>query len=220
MTLRQLMSISLFLASLTVLTACGSDTTSSLPTLRPTLDAGGSQITATPELGSGFDPNLGNDDGDVDLEPTPTRESDAVIGGDTESGARGTGFTAQITNGSLNTITDGGQYDCTLVGHRIASGVNVAPNITFTIPVDDPIRTHTFIGADVNGKAGAIVSLASIDETYTQVTGGTLIVDEIPTGAGEFVSGEFDLTIRDASGTEIGVRGSFDFETSGVAYCS
>jgi hypothetical protein len=219
MTLRNMITMSLFLCMI-VLAACGSDTTSNLPTLRPTVDAGGNQVTATPELGSGFDPNLGNDDATTELEPTPTRESGVVGDGDTESGARGAGFAVQISNGSMDAFNDGGQYDCTLTGHRIASGVNAAPNLTFTIPVENPVRTHSFIGADANGTASAIVSLASVDDTYTQVTGGMLIVDEAPTDAGEFVSGTFDFTIRDASGSEIGVQGTFDFETTGTAYCS
>lgn len=206
--------ISLFIVSI-VLAACGSDST--LPTLRPTVDSGGSsEPTVDPNLGSGFDPDLGDDDTTTTAEPTPTRESDSSVDSDTESGARGTGFTAQITGGSIVDINDGGQYGCNINGHRISSGTNAAPNITFTIPTSGAVDTHT-LSADADITAQ--VSLASVDDSYDQLTGGTLTLDRVPVSDGEFVSGSFDLTIRNASGSEIGIRGSFDFETTNTVYC-
>lgn len=213
---RSLLFFAGLLVSVVLLVACGSDTT--LPTLRPTVDSGNTNATVDPNLGSGFDPNLGSEDGNDNTQPTPTRESGSAVGGDTESGARGTGFTAQITGGSILNITDGGQYACNLVGHRIASGNNPAPNITFTIPTTDTVATHTFSGTD--DAVAVQVSLASVDDSYNQVTGGTLIIDKVPEVAGDFVSGSFDFTVRNETGTEIGVRGSFDFESGDTAYCS
>jgi len=205
----------LMMLVLMLFTACSSDT--SLPTLQATVDSGGDEATA--DAGSGFDPDLGGDNDD-DAEPTPTRESDANIGGgDTESGARGTGFNAQIIGGSIDDVVDGGQYDCSIAGHRIASGVADVPNITLSIPVEEAVGTHTFVGAADDGAATAIVSLASPDESFTQVTGGTVTVDEVPVDAGDFVSGTFDFTILDADGNEVGVRGDFAFETSSTSYC-
>jgi len=191
--------------------ACGSDTT--LPTVHPTLN---SEPTVDPNLGSGFDPDLGNDDNTAETEPTPTRESDVSTGGDSESGARGSGFTAQITGGSVPNINDGGQYGCNLNGHRIASGASASPNITFTIPTTEAIDTHTLT---TSPNIAVQVALASATDSYTQVTDGTVTLDRVPEGAGDFVSGSFNFTIRNSSGTEIGVRGSFDFETSNTAYC-
>lgn len=208
--MRQIYITTLLTAVLLVFTACSSDT--SLPTLQPSPDS------PTADAGSGFDPNLGGDDNDIS-EPTPTQENSVGAGGDNESGARGTGFNAQVTGGSIASVADGGQYDCTVAGHRIASGTSATQNITFTIPVADPVRTHSFLGVVDGGTAAAIVTLGSADETFAQVTGGTLTVDEVPTGAGEFVSGTFDFTAVDASGNEIGVRGDFDFETSSASYC-
>ena len=202
---------------LMIVSACSSDT--SLPTLQPTVDSGGGQVSSTEDSGSGFDPNLGGDN-NTDTEPTPTRETDANIGGDIESGARGTGFNAQIVNGSIDAVNDGGQYDCTVAGHRIASGVTAAPNITLTLPVEEPIGTFTFVGAEDGGEATAVVTLASVDETYTQVTGGTVTINEVPRRAGEFISGEFDFVVLTDGANEIGVRGDFAFEATGAAYCS
>ena len=209
---------SLFI-SMIMLVACGSNSTA-LPTLRATVDSGNGNATVDPNLGSGFDPNLGGDDGNTETLPTPTRESGAAVGGDSESGARGTGFTAQITGGSIADIVDGGQYACNVAGHIISAGNKPAPNIIFAIPVANAIGTHTFIGADANGDASAQVSLASVDDSYNQVTGGTLIVDETAEEAGEFVSGSFDFTVRNVAGNEIGIRGDFEFETGNTAYCS
>jgi hypothetical protein len=209
-----LLVISFLIASL-LLTACGSDST--LPTLRPTVDSGNdTQPTVDPNLGSGFDPDLGNDDTTTSPEPTPTQESGSSVGGDNESGARGIGFTAQITGGSVADINDGGQYGCNLNGHRISSGTSPAPNITFIVPTSGVIDTHTLSS---DSPIAVQVSLASIDDSYTQLTGGTLTIDRVPASAGEFVSGSFDFTIRNASGSEIGIRGSFDFETGNTAYC-
>jgi hypothetical protein len=212
---RPLSFFACLMVSVFLLVACDSDTT--LPTLRPTLDSGNAKATVDPSLGSGFDPNLGGEDGNDNPQPTPTRESGSAVGGDTESGARGTGFTAQITGGSIQNITDGGQYACNLTGHRIASGNNPAPNITFTIPTTDTVATYTFSGDDA---VAVQVSLASVDDSYNQVTGGTLTIDKVPEIAGDFVSGSFDFTVRNDTGTEIGVRGNFDFESGDTAYCS
>ena len=210
-----LLVISLFITSL-LFAGCASDST--LPTLRPTLDSGGNVApTVDPNLGSGFDPNLGNDDSTTSAEPTPTQESGSSVGGDNESGARGIGFTAQITGGSIADVNDGGQYGCNLNGHMISSGTNAAPNITFVIPTSGAIDTHTLSG---DSPITVQVALASVDDSYNQLTGGTLTIDRVPSGAGEFVSGSFDFTIRNASGSEIGIRGSFDFETGDTAYCS
>lgn len=192
-----------------IFAACSSDT--ALPTLRPTVDAGGTDATVDPNLGSGFDPNLGNDD-----QPTPTRENASSGGSDAESGARGAGFMAQITGGSVSDITDGGQYGCNTTWHRIASGSSVAPNITFMIPITNATSTHTLAE---NTAVSIEVALASVDDRYGQVTGGTLTIDRIPADSGEFVSGSFDFTVRNDSGAELGVRGSFDFATGDTVYC-
>jgi len=199
-----------------VLVACGSDS-QPLPTLIPTLGSGTNDATVDPNLGSGFDPNLGGEDNGDDVQPTPTRENDSTVGGDTESGARGTGLIAQITGGSIADITDGGQYACSLAGHRIASGNTPAPNITITLPTANAIGAHTLSATD--NTIDIQVFLASVDDSYTQITGGTLTIDELPEAAGDFVSGNFDFTIRNGTGTEIGVRGSFDFESGATAYC-
>ncbi len=211
--MRQIPIITSLIVALFVFTACASDT--SLPTLQATVASGPTQ-----DAGSGFDPNLGGDSGSNESEPTPTRESDASIGGDTESGARGTGFNAQITGGSIDAVNDGGQYDCSVAGHRIASGRDAAPNITFTVPVENPFRTHSFMGVADDGTASAVVTLDSLDETYNTITGGTFTLDEVPEDAGDFVSGSFDFTVLDASGNEIGIRGDFAFETTSTSYCT
>jgi hypothetical protein len=215
---RMLSFFACLLMSALLLVACDSNTP--LPTLHPTVDSGNTNATVDPNLGSGFDPNLGGDDNNTDTQPTPTRESGSTVSGDTESGARGTGFTAQITGGSIANITDGGQYACNLNGHMISAGVNPAPNIVFTLPATNAVGSHTFITADSQGDTSVQVSLASVDDSYSQVTGGTLTIDEIPQEAGEFVSGSFDFTIKNASGAEIGIVGEFDFETGNTAYCS
>ncbi len=102
----------------------------------------------------------------------------------------------------------------------ISAGNKPAPNVVFIVPTINSIGTHTFITADANGKASVQVSLASVDDSYNQVTGGTLTVDETPEEAGEFVSGSFDFTVRNDAGTEVGIRGDFEFETGNTAYCS
>ncbi len=216
MILRSFSLLICLLFSLVVLVACDSDS-QPLPTLRATVDSGTGDATVDPNLGSGFDPNLGGDDNNNTTQPTPTRESGSGVSGDTESGARGTGFTAQITGGSISDITDGGQYACNLAGHRITSGNAPAPNITIVIPTTNAIGMHT-LSATVNA-VDLQVFLASVDDSYTQISGGTLTIDELPEGAGDFVSGSFDFTIRNATGAEIGVRGSFDFESGNTAYC-
>lgn len=207
------------LASMIILVACDS-TSTALPTLRATVDAGTGDATVDPNLGTGFDPNLGGEEGNDSTLPTPTRESGSAVGGDSESGARGTGFTAQITGGSIADITDGGLYACNITGHVISAGNKPAPNIVFIVPTINPIGTHTFITADTNGDASVQVSLASVDDSYNQVTGGTLTIDETAEEAGDFVSGSFDFTMRNNAGTEIGIRGNFDFESGNTAYCS
>jgi hypothetical protein len=211
---RSLLLLTCLLISLLTLVACGSDTT--LPTIQPTVNSGNDDIaTVDPNLGSGFDPNLGGDNNTDTTQATPTRESGSSVGGDTESGARGTGFTAQITGGSIANITDGGQYACNLTGHRIASGNTPAPNITFTLPTTNAIGSHTLS----RGAIDIQVFLASVDDSYNQVTGGTLTIDDIAEASGEFVSGSFDFTVRNATGAEVGVRGDFTFESGDTAYC-
>lgn len=197
-----------------LLVACGADST--IPTLRPTLDGNITEATVDPDLGSGFDPNLGGSDNNNNPEPTPTRENNSSVGGDSESGARGIGFSAQITGGSINEIIDGGQYACNINGHLITSGNSPAPNITFTLPNTNPIAMHSLTNSNT---VVVSLTLSSVEDVYAQVTGGTLTVDKIPSQAGEFVSGSFDFTIRNTTGGEIGVQGNFDFETTNTAYC-
>lgn len=216
MIIRSLSLLMCLLLSLVMLVACDSDS-QPLPTLRATVDSGTGDATVDPNLGSGFDPNLGGDDNNNNAQSTPTRESGSTVGGDTESGARGTGFTAQITGGSVADITDGGQYACNVSGHRITSGNTPAPNITMTLPTANAIGTHTF--STTNNPIDIQVFLASVDDSYTQITGGTVTIDELPEAAGDFVSGRFDFTIRNGAGTEIEVRGNFDFESGDTAYC-
>ena len=217
MTSRPLFFLIGLIISLFFFVACGS-TDTTLPTVRPTLDSSPPTETVDPNLGSGFDPDLGNDDPATEAIATPTRENSSGVAGDTESGARGTGFMAQIVGGSVNNITDGGQYACNVAGHRIASGDNPAPNITFTLPTSDDEGTYTFPAS--NATVTVQISLESVEDNYNQVVDGTVVIDELPTQAGEFASGNFNITVRNDSGDEIGVQGDFDFESGESAYCS
>lgn len=204
-----------------LISACGSSD-SSLPTLRPTVD---NQPTVDPNLGSGFDPNLGTDtSGGATNQPTPTRESSGNIVGDTESGASGSGFTASLSgNTSVSAINDGGIYACNIGGHQIISGAVAAPNVSFILPVNVTIGTHSLKGInDITGAndTSVLVTLTSASDLYNQGVSGTLSIDALPTEDGDFVTGSFDFSIANASNSQITLSGSFDFESNNTTYCT
>lgn len=208
--------------------ACG-PTDNTLPTLRPTAGSSSgatTEPTVDPNLGSGFDPGFNEEEGTAEPPPpTPTRESGSGVSGDTESGARGTGVMVQLTgNTTVTEIVDGGVYVCSVAGHSIASGIQPAPNVTFVAPAtieDGGTFNLVGVGDTPNPTSvSVIVMLTAVDDVYDRDVSGTITIDSLPLEDGEFVEGSFDFTIANASGNEVGLSGTFDFEAEGTSFCA
>ena len=197
-----------------LITACATETT--LPTLAPSPDANGNP---TSEAGSGFDPDLGNNDTPT-AEPTPTREAGANVGNDdTESGGE-LGFVGNVTGASDLTISGQGLFFChnnaTPAHIEIHSSLATENTVIFSLPTTIAIGTHNLAGANAGntGTDSTVIVTLGIQEIYDSDVQGNLILDALPTRIGETVSGSFNFAIQNTTGNQsINVQGEFDFST-------